>query len=105
MGGKVYAKSNLGKGSTFCFDVPIEIHDNECQIFSDIDELKELTIVLYLQNKNDNYKADSFLKYSNIFNMDIKIVNSLDIAFDIALFLDDDIDEFTKNKIFTSNKR
>jgi len=105
MGGKVYARSNLGKGSTFCFDVPIEIHDNECQIFSDIDELKELTIVLYLQNKNDNYKADSFLKYSNIFNMDIKIVNSLDIAFDIALFLDDDIDEFTKNKIFTSNKR
>jgi len=105
MGGRVKAESELGSGSTFWFEVPIDIHDNECQIFSDIDDLKELKIVFYLQDKADNYKADSFLKYSNIFNMDIKVVYSLDENYDIALFLDDDIDMKTKDIIINSHKK
>jgi len=105
MGGRVKAESTIGKGSTFWFEVPIEIHNNECQIFADIDELKEMEIVFYLKDKLDNYKADSFLKYSNIFNMDIKIIYSLDEEYDIALFLDDDIDASTKDIILKSNKK
>jgi len=105
MGGRVSAKSTLGEGSTFWFEVPIEIHNNECQIFSDIEELKELKIVFYLKDKADNYKADSFLKYSNIFNMDIEVIYSLDTDYDIALFLDDDIDIKTKESILHSDRK
>ena len=105
MGGMVEAKSELGKGSTFSFEVPIEIYNNECQIFTNIDKLKEMKIVFYLKDKRDSFKADSFFKYSNIFNMDIEIVDTLNGDFDIALFLDDDIDEKTKNIILNSNKK
>jgi len=105
MGGRVSAESTLGKGSTFWFEVPIEIHNEECQIFTDIDNLKEMKIVFYLKDKADNYKADSFLKYSNIFNMDIEVIYSLDVDYDIALFLDDDIDANIKEKILKSNKK
>jgi len=105
MGGRVSAESTLGDGSTFCFEVPIEIHNNECQIFADIDELKEMKIVFYLKDKADSYKADSFLKYSNIFNMDIEVIYSLDTDYDIALFLDDDINLNIKEKILKSNKK
>ena len=105
MNGRVYAESSFGEGSTFCFEVPIEIHNDECQIFADIEELKEMKIVFYLKDKADNYKADSFLKYSNMFNMDIQVIYSLDEEYDIALFLDDDIDEETKNIILKSNKK
>ena len=105
MGGRVSAESTLGDGSTFCFEVPIEIHNNECQIFADIDELKEMKIVFYLKDKADSYKADSFLKYSNIFNMDIEVIYSLDTDYDITLFLDDDINLNIKEKILKSNKK
>ena len=105
MGGNVSVTSMLGEGSTFLFEVPIEIHDSECQIFSDIDDLKMLKIIFYATDIQDNYKANSFLKYSNIFNMDIELVNTLDIDYDIALFLDDDIDSNINNKILKSDKK
>lgn len=105
MGGRVSVDSSIGVGSTFTFEVPIEIYNDECQIFYDIDELKKLKIIFYLKDKNDNYKADSFFKYANIFNMNIEVSYSLDVDYDIALFLDDDIDLITKNKILKSNKK
>ena len=105
MGGEVSVESTLEKGSTFIFELPIEIHNEECQIFTDIDELKELKIILYSQDDTDAYKAESFLKYSNIFNMDIQLVNTLDMEYDIALFLDDNIDYASKNKILKSDKK
>jgi CheY-like chemotaxis protein len=105
MNGRVSAESKLGEGSTFCFEVPIEIHNNACQIFSDIDELKELKIVFYLRDEQDNYKAESFLKYSEIFKMNIDVVYDLDSDYDIALFLDDNIDDKIKNYILNSNKK
>jgi len=105
MGGIVSVESKLGEGSTFIFELPIEIHDNQCQMFTNIDELKDVKIIFYTQNDSDDYKAQSFLKYSDIFNMDIKLVNTLNIEYDIALFLDDNLDEDTREIILNSDKK
>lgn len=106
MGGSVSARSEFGKGSTFWIEIPVEIHNSECQVFTDLDKLRVLKTVFYDKNMTRGYKADSFLKYSEIFNMNIEMVDSLeDIHYDIAIFLDEYADEEFKKKILKSNKK
>ena len=105
MGGGVYAESKLGKGSTFWVEVPVEIHNAECQVFSDLDELRSLKTVFYDKEMKRGYKSDSFLKYSEIFNMDIEMVDNLDMDYDIAVFLEDYADIGFKERILKSDKK
>jgi len=79
MGGSVHAYSELEKGSTFWVELPVEIRNCECQIFSDLDELKALKTVFYDKNMIRGYKSDSFLKYSDMFDMNIEMVDNLDM--------------------------
>jgi len=105
MGGSVHAHSEIGAGSTFWVELPIEIHNSECQIFSDLDEIKELKTVFYLKDMRRSYKSDSFLKYSEIFNMNIEVVDTLEGDYDVAIFLDEYVDdEFKKSAINSSKK-
>lgn len=105
MGGDISVKSTLGEGSTFWIEIPVEIHSQECKIFNDIDEIKALKIVLYLKNGTPNYKTDSFLKYAKVFNTEINVVESLDKEYDIAIVLEEDIDDKIKDKILDSNEK
>ncbi|MDD5401252.1 MAG: ATP-binding protein [Sulfurimonas sp.] len=105
MGGDIFVKSTLGEGSTFWIEIPVEIHSKECKIFNDIDEIKALKIVLYLKNGTSNYKTDSFLKYVKMFNIEIDVVESLDKEYDIAIVLEEDIDDKIKDKILDSNEK
>ncbi|MCK9473902.1 ATP-binding protein [Sulfurimonas sp.] len=105
MGGSVHVKSKPGEGSTFWVEIPVEIHNYECQIFSDLDELKTLKTVFYSKDMIRGYKADSFLKYSDMFNMNIKMVDNLDAEYDIAVFLDEYLDAQMKEKIINSDKK
>ncbi len=105
MGGSVNVRSTFGKGSKFWVDVPVEIHSNECQIFNNLEDIKSLKTVFYSNEVKKSYKSDSFLKYSAIFDMKIDLVDNLDMDYDIAIFLDEDVDENFKDVILKSDKK
>lgn len=105
MGGSVHAYSEVGQGSTFWVELPVEIHNNECQIFSDLDELRKLQTVFYSKDMVKGYKSDSFLKYSNMFNMNINMVERVEKEHDIVIFLDEYVDDEFKEMILNSDKK
>ncbi|MFA5454685.1 MAG: ATP-binding protein [Sulfurimonas sp.] len=105
MGGSVHAHSELGHGSTFWVELPVEIHNNECQIFSDLDDLRMLKTVFYSKDMVRGYKSDSFLKYSNMFNMNINMVEKIEEEQDIVVFLDEYVDDEFKETILDSDKK
>lgn len=105
MGGDIFVSSIVGKGSTFLIEIPVEIYSKECQIFSEFNEIKAFKNIFYTKSGTLNYKAKSFLKYTKVFDIKIETVKNLDIEYDIAIMLEEDIDEKIKEKIFNSNEK
>jgi signal transduction histidine kinase/DNA-binding response OmpR family regulator len=105
MNGKVEVASVLGQGSTFWMEIPIEIADKECKIINNIDYFQQLKMVLYAKNKELNFKHESFLKYAEVFDMDISVVDNVESEFDICVFVHEDVDVEFKQEILTHEKR
>ncbi len=105
MGGSVHVISELGQGSTFWVQLPVEIHDNSCHIFNDLDDIKRFKKVFYVKDKNHDYRADSFFQYANIFDMEIEVVDSIKSEDEIVIFLEEDVDDEFKEKIINSDKK
>jgi len=91
MDGQVYVESELGRGSTFYLDILVKVENSSCSILESMKEFTGKKIVFYFNNKESEYKLDSFLKYANVFNMDVKVVDGLDMDFDVALFIHEDV--------------
>lgn len=105
MHGAVKVESEVGKGSYFWMEIPVDVHTDECQIFDDLETFATMNIVMYAPNKELEFQQKSFLRYSDVFGMEIKLSDTLDLPFDVAIFVDDTLNEDLKNSIKNSDKK
>ena len=105
MHGNVHVSSKVGEGSTFWLDIPVEVKNDECQIFNDISDFQKLKMVVYAKDKVLDFRHESFIKYAEIFAMDIEVVDTLEYEFDICIFIHEECDAQTQNKIINSDKK
>ncbi|WP_324171043.1 hybrid sensor histidine kinase/response regulator [Sulfurimonas sp.] len=105
MGGKINVTSTFKKGSTFSISLPASSQSELCPIYENILNFQSYKIVIYSEDNKDCYKANSFLKYAKIFDMNVEIVNNLDNDFDIAFFVNEDVNADFKAKLINSDKK
>ncbi|MCD6190385.1 MAG: response regulator [Sulfurimonas sp.] len=105
MDGYVHVESEVGVGSTFSMEIPIDIYTEQCQVFEDIQEFQKLKMLIYAKNLKTSFQHDAFIKYAKIFNMDIRIGDNLDSDFDVGVFVHEECDNNCRNKIINSDKK
>ncbi|MDY0121925.1 MAG: ATP-binding protein [Sulfurimonas sp.] len=105
MHGVVKVESELGKGSHFWMEIPVDVHTDECQLFDDMDQFAQMRIVLFANNKELKFQHKSFLRYSNVFGINIEIVDTFQDPFDVAIFVHEELDEKLKEELKNSQKK
>jgi CheY-like chemotaxis protein/nitrogen-specific signal transduction histidine kinase len=105
MGGEVGVESEVDVGSKFWMRIPISTVSEQTRFFDDIDEFKKLKMIIYAQENKVNYKNESYLKYAEMFEMDIRVVDSLETEFDICIFVHEDSNKAFLEKIKTIDKK
>ena len=105
MNGDVKVSSVSGQGSKFWIEIPVEVHSEDCPIFEDAKEYKELKMIAYTKDSGIDAKYASFLRYTSIFEMNIKISDTLETDFDVAIFSYENVDSEFKAKILKSDKK
>ena len=105
MHGKVHVKSKLGEGSTFWLEIPVEIRNDECQTFNDIEDFQKLKMIVYAENKKLAFQHESFLKYAQVFSMNVSVVDTLECEFDICIFIHEQSNMEFQKQIINSDKK
>ena len=105
MHGNVHVESQPGQGSTFWLHLPVDVENDECQIFNDINNFQKLKMVLYSKNKKLDFRHESFLKYAEIFTMDIDVVDTLECDYDICIFVHEECDVAVQKEMIFSEKK
>jgi len=104
MGGRVGVESERGKGSTFFVEIPIEAVTHECKVVEDIKTYQELKMIIYAQNMHLSVKHNSFIKYAEVFDMQLEVVDDLESEADILIFVHEECDKNTIHKIVQGSR-
>lgn len=104
MAGHIGVESEPKKGSTFWVEIPVEIESYQCQVFEDIKEFQKLKMVVYAPNMQISFQHESFMRYAKIFEMNIRLVDTLELDYDLAVFVHEEISQELRNKIKNSDK-
>jgi signal transduction histidine kinase/CheY-like chemotaxis protein len=105
MGGSVHAESTYGEGSNFWVEMPVDAHSDLCPIYEDVSAFQTLKIAVYSKDAKNAYKEESFLRYADVFGMNTVMVDSIDSEFDIALFVEEDVDRSFIARAINSDKK
>lgn len=105
MNGSVGVESIYGVGSKFTLTIPVEAKSPQCPLFEDVSEFRALKIAVFSRESKNSYKVNSFLRYADVFGMNTKKINSIAEEFDIALFVEEEVDrEFIQMAIDSEKK-
>ena len=105
MRGSVDVESTYGVGSKFTLTIPVEAKSSLCPLFEDVSEFRALKIAVCSNESKNAYKENSFLRYADVFEMNTKKINSIDEEFDIALFVEEDVDKEFIQRAINSDKK
>lgn len=106
MHGKVGVESTLKEGSTFYLEIPIEIKEEKCLVFEDIQEYQQLKMLVYAKDMKSSFRHESFIRYAKIFNMDVTLSDTLeDVEYDICIFVHEESDIEFKKSVIESDKK
>ena len=106
MQGRVSVESEVGVGSIFYVEIPIEVQMETCLVFEDIQEYQKLKMLVYAQDNKISFRHKSFMRYADIFNMNVFISDNLeDEEFDIVIFAHEECDMDFKMSILNSDKK
>lgn len=87
MAGDITLISDLGYGSTFTLHLKLKHTDLINPYFDNVAEFQKFKMVLYSKKKILSFKDDAFLRYADIFGMNVSLVDRLDGPFDICIFV------------------
>ena len=105
MDGYVHVESEVGVGSTFTMEIPIDIHTQKCQVFDDIQKFQKLKMLIYTTDSKTTFQHDAFIKYAEIFHMDITVGDNLESDFDVVVFVHEECNNSCRNKIINMDKK
>jgi signal transduction histidine kinase/CheY-like chemotaxis protein len=104
MDGNITVTSQTGKGSTFSVDIPIEVQTQECHVIDDIQNYQKLKMIIYAKDMKLGIKHESFIKYAEIFDMQLEVVDHLTDDYDVCIFVHEESDDDFIKSIISSNK-
>ncbi|MDF1878477.1 response regulator [Sulfurimonas sp. SAG-AH-194-C20] len=90
MGGTIEATSSLELGSRFIVKIPVKTQSDYCVYIENIEEFQKLKIHMLVKDAKLTVKHESFLRYSQMFNMNISIVENFDGVFDLGVLVHDE---------------